>query len=76
MIADRYKLVYISTSFLLAEEIRKDTIHGRKIKTQYINNQLIDSFLIEKLIEERITKKDCRIQGFVLEGYPKTKEQL
>lgn len=46
MIADRYKLVYISTSFLLAEEIRKDTIHGRKIKTQYINNQLIDSFLI------------------------------
>jgi adenylate kinase len=76
MIADRYKLVYISTSFLLAEEIRKDTIHGRKIKTQYINNQLIDSFLIEKLIEERITKKDCRMQGFVLEGYPKTKEQL
>lgn len=75
-IAHHYQLVYISTSFLIAEEIRKDTIHGRKIKAQYINNQLIDSFLIEKLIEERIAKKDCRMQGFVLEGYPKTKEQL
>ena len=31
---------------------------------------------MEKLIEERISKKDCRMQGFVLEGYPKNKEQF
>lgn len=74
-IANHYNFIYISTSFLIAEEIRKDTIHGRKIKTQFVNNQLIDNFLIEKLIEERITKKDCKMQGFVLEGYPKNKEQ-
>lgn len=75
-IAEHYGLVYISTSFLIAEEIRKDSIHGRKVKANYLNNQLIDTFLIEKLIEDRISKKDCRMQGFVLEGYPKTKEQF
>ena len=37
-IAEHYNFVYISTSFLIAEEIRRDTIHGRKIKTQFINN--------------------------------------
>ena len=41
-----------------------------------MNNELIDNFLMEKLIEERISKKDCKMQGFVLEGYPKTKDQL
>ncbi len=37
-IAEHYNFVYISTSFLIAEEIRRDTIHGRKIKSQYISN--------------------------------------
>jgi adenylate kinase len=32
--------------------------------------------LIEKLIEERTSKKDCKMQGFVLEGYPKNREQF
>lgn len=75
-IAEHYNFVYISTSFLLAEEIRRDTIHGRKIKSQFLNNELIDNFLIEKLIEERTAKKDCKMQGFVLEGYPKNREQF
>ena len=61
---------------LIAEEVRRDTIHGRKIKNAFMNNELIDIFLMEKLIEERISKKDCKMQGFILEGYPKSKEQL
>lgn len=32
--------------------------------------------MMEKLIEERISKKDCKMQGFVLEGYPKNKDQF
>ena len=41
-----------------------------------MSNELIDNFLMEKLIEERISKKDCKMQGFVLEGYPKNKDQF
>ncbi len=75
-IAQHYNFVYVSTSFLLAEEVRRDTIHGRKIKQQYLARQPIDNFLVEKLIEERLAKKDCAMQGVVLEGYPKNKEQF
>ena len=48
---------------------------GRKIKEKYTANETIDDFTIEKLIDERIFKKDCQMQGFVLEGYPKTRDQ-
>lgn len=75
-LAQHYNLIYISTSQLIAEEVRRDTIHGRKVKNDFLNNVPVDNFLIEKLIEQRILKKDCRMQGFILEGYPKTKEQL
>ena len=34
---------------------------------------MIDNFTIEKLIEERISKIDCQMQGYVLEGYPKSR---
>jgi adenylate kinase len=37
---------------------------------------MVDDFLVEKLIEERIARKDCRMQGFVLEGYPKNQQQF
>jgi len=68
--------VYISTSELIAEEVRRDTVHGRKVRGQFQANQLVDDFLVEKLIEERIARKDCRMQGFVLEGYPKKQQQF
>ena len=37
-IAQHYNLIYISTSILIAEEVRRDTIHGRKIKNAFMNN--------------------------------------
>lgn len=37
---------------------------------------MIDDFTVEKLLEERISKRDCEMQGYVIEGYPKNKAQL
>ena len=31
---------------------------------------------ILKLVKARITQKDCKLRGFVLEGFPKTETQL
>lgn len=61
---------------MILEEIRRDTIHGQKMKEPFMKKAMIDSFLIDKLIEERIQKKDCKMQGFVLEGYPKDQAQF
>ena len=75
-LANHYGFIYVSTSFLIAEEIRKESIHGKKIKEQYLRGEQVDNFLIEKLIDERISQKDCRMMGFVLEGYPKNQSQM
>ena len=48
--AKYYDLVYISTKALISNEIRKDTLTGRKIKQAFLANQLIDEFTIQKLI--------------------------
>ncbi len=56
--------------------MRRDTVHGRRVRAQFQQRQLVDDFLVEKLIEERTARKDCRMQGFVLEGYPKNQAQL
>ena len=45
-VAAHYSFVYLSTSCLIAEEVRKDSIHGRKIKQHYLNHELIDNFLV------------------------------
>ena len=70
-IAQKYNLIYVSSAVLVAEEIRKDSVMGRKLKEKYLSNEMVDNISIEKLIEERISKKDCQMQGYVLEGYPK-----
>lgn len=65
-IASKYNLIYISTAVLIAEEIRRGTVTGRKIKEKYAANEIIDNFTVEKLLEERISKKDCEMQGYVI----------
>ena len=65
-IAAKYHLIYVSSAVLLSEEIRRDTVVGRKIREKYLANEMVDNFTIEKLVEERIAKTDCQMQGYVL----------
>lgn len=37
-----YDLVYISTRTLISNEVRKDSIAGRKIKNSFLGHDLID----------------------------------
>ena len=37
--------------------------------------QLIDDSIMNGLIQNRLSQVDCQMQGYVLEGYPKTLNQ-
>ena len=39
------------------------------------NNGRLDDTLVVKFFRERLMSKACQNQGFILDGYPKTKEQ-
>lgn len=38
--------------------------------------KLVPDSIVNSLIEKRLTQDDCRINGWVLEGYPLTEEQF
>ena len=37
--------------------------------------QLIDDSIMNGLVQNRLSQVDCQMQGYVLEGYPKTLNQ-
>ena len=45
-IAAKYNLIYVSSAVLLSEEIRRDTVVGRKISEKYHANEMVDNFTI------------------------------
>lgn len=36
----------------------------------------MDDNIVNGLVQSRLSQVDCQLQGFVLEGYPKTKDQV
>jgi adenylate kinase len=75
-IAKKYGLVHISTSNLLKNEIRLKTERGKRIKECFTNSKLVPDEIICSLIEARIKQNDCKLNGWVLDGFPKTIQQI
>lgn len=75
-IAKKYGLVHVSTSNLLKNEIRLKTERGKRIKECFNNSKLVPDEIICSLIEARIKQQDCKLNGWVLDGFPKTIQQI
>ena len=75
-LAKRYGFVFVSAYDLLADQISRNTEVGRLALNKIKNRQLIDDNIMNGLIQNRLSQVDCQMQGFVLEGYPKTQGQV
>lgn len=60
---------------MLKDQISKNTEVGRLALSKMREGKLIEDNIINGLIQARLTQVDCQMQGFVLEGYPKTHGQ-
>ena len=70
IIVKKYHLPHISTGDMLREKAQKD----EELKASLSRGELVPDSMINALLEERITRKDC-VNGFVLDGYPRTYAQ-
>ncbi len=70
ILAKTLNIPHISTGDMLRERAQKD----EELKASLSRGELVPDSMINALLEERITRKDC-VNGFVLDGYPRTYAQ-
>lgn len=73
---EKYGLTFISTNQLLRDQINRKTETGRNAVATINTGEKVPDYLIAQLVMTRLQEADCRVNGWVLDGYPKTVDQL
>ena len=69
-----FKIVHLSTGYILREEINTNTGLGEKAKTFMNDGQLVPDDLLLKMMNKRLRQDDCK-KGYLLDGFPRTLPQ-
>ena len=68
-----FGLKYISVKAMLKDQIQKDPENGKVITECIDTGEVIPDHIVNPLIEKRLKESDCRVNGWVLEGFGYTK---
>ncbi|HOV52859.1 MAG TPA: nucleoside monophosphate kinase, partial [Methanothrix sp.] len=71
MIADKYKVLHVSTGDILRENVRNGTPLGVEAKKYMDAGKLVPDSLLIDIIKDRLAKPDVK-GGWMLDGYPRT----
>ncbi|BBL53217.1 adenylate kinase [Bartonella quintana] len=71
MLTEEYRIPQLSTGDMLREVISRETEVGRKAKAIINAGALVSDSIVNQIVSNRINESDC-INGFVLDGYPRT----
>jgi adenylate kinase len=74
-IVTTYGVVHISTGDLLRAEVKKGSEIGKKADDCMKNGRLVPDEIIIQMVKNRLKEKDCQEKGWLLDGFPRTKEQ-
>jgi len=74
LIADKLKIIHISTGDLLRDAVRNCTDYGKKVSSYIKAGTLVPDALVSGMIFERIKELD-KGTGFILDGYPRNLNQ-
>jgi len=75
MIRDEYNLVHLSTGDMLRSAASEGTELGITAKGFMDRGELVPDELIVGIVKERIQQQDCMEQGWLLDGFPRTRAQ-
>lgn len=76
MISKKLGLVYISTGNTLRKKQEKNTALTKKINEYLASGKLVPDEIINIIFAQELTKRGVLEKGFVLEGYPRNKNQM
>ncbi|WOK99967.1 putative adenylate kinase 5, chloroplastic [Canna indica] len=75
MIVEKYGLVHISTGDLLRAEVSAGTEIGKKAKEYMDNGMLVPDEIVTDMVVSRLSHKDVKEKGWLLDGYPRSSSQ-
>ncbi|HAA85283.1 MAG TPA: adenylate kinase [Kosmotogaceae bacterium] len=74
-IAARYGIPHVSTGDMLREAVRSGTELGHRVEEILDKGDLVTDEVMKEVVKERLAKDDTR-DGFILDGYPRTRRQV
>ena len=72
----KFGLVPVSVARLLLDQINRKTEVGKEVADSYKSGKLVSDEIVYGLLKSRLEQADCRLHGYVLEGFPKNPNQL
>ncbi len=75
ILKDMLGIVHISTGDILRDEMSKKTSLSKEISRIVEQGALVPDEIVTKIIERKLTQDKSAQQGFMLDGFPRTKKQ-
>ncbi|PIK58709.1 putative adenylate kinase 8-like [Apostichopus japonicus] len=75
LLASKYNLVNVSSGQLVKEAVANESKMGEAMKPYVERGMLVPDNQMVKLLDERLSQVDCTSRGWVLRGFPRTREQ-
>jgi len=72
MVASAFGLVNVSPQKLLREAAEKNPPIKMKLHQAAENGEQVPDEILLRLVDERIRQSDCRVNGWILDGFPET----
>lgn len=76
IIADTFGLVHVSPQELVMVEAEKNPGIKLKIKDAIESGAQIPDDIMLRLVDARLRQSDCRVNGWILDGFPQTETQV
>ena len=77
-IAEKYQVVYVQVQQLIKEVARRndDNEQARQFKSFIANDRIVPDNIVIDLVSDRLSKPDCRLNGWILDGCPFNMQQI
>ena len=76
MVSDAFGLVNVSPRELLKEAAENNPPIKMKLQEAALAGETVPDEILLRLIEDRIRQSDCRVNGWIMDGFPETESQV
>ena len=74
MLSEHFNIIHVSTGDLFRHEVAKESDLGKEVSPFLEKGELVPDQVVLRILDSRLEETDAE-EGFVLDGFPRTKEQ-